>query len=111
MPNHSSVDTSMIGRRVSKIREQKLRPGKVNHRKLITDAVRKPRPVARGVEGPTVGGTMQTMSVMQIMTPGLTGARKDAGFHSTWMGMVRILILVDDVSSMRPQGRGQIGGH
>ena len=78
----------MVGRRVSKIREQELRPRKVNHRKLTTDAVRKPRPAVRGVEGPTVGGTIQTMSVMQTTAPGLTGAGKDAGLESTWVDMV-----------------------
>ena len=49
---------------------------------------------------------MHTMSVMQITTPALTGAGYDAGFHNKWMGAVRILILVDDISSMRPQAQG-----
>jgi len=70
-----------------------------------------PRPGAWGVEEPTVGRSMHVMSVMHITTPGLTGARKDAGFHSTWMGTVRICVMVDDVTSMRPQGQGELGGH
>ena len=85
--------------------------GHVGHGHQTPRPHRKPCPAVRGVEGPTMGETMQTMSVMQITTPGLTGARKDAGFHNKWMGVVRILILVDDVLSMRPQARGQIGGH
>ena len=98
-------------RRVSEIRETEMRPGKVNHRKLMIDTTRKPRPAARGVEGSAGGETMHIISVMQITTPYLTGAGKDAGFHSTWMGMVRILVVVDDVTSMRPQARGETGGH
>ena len=54
---------------------------------------------------------MQTVIIMQTTTPGLTGARKDAGVHNKDMGAVRILILVDGVLSMRPQARGLIGGH
>ena len=101
----------MVGRRVSKIRELELRPRKVNQRKLITDAARKPRPAARGVEGPTMGEAMQTVNVIQITTPDLTGARKDAGFHIRRMGVVGIFILIYDVLSVRLKARGRIGGH
>ena len=60
---HSSVD-----RPINKIQELEPSPSKVNQRELITDAVKDPRSAARGVEGPTMGGTIQTMSVMQIPT-------------------------------------------
>ena len=56
----------------------------------------------RGVEGPTMGGTIQNVSVMQIATQGLTGSRKKyAGFHNRRMSVVRIFTLIDNVSSRR----------
>ena len=70
-----------------------------------------PCSVTRGVEGPTVEGTIQTVSVIQITTPAPIGTSKDAGFHNRRMSVVRILILIEEVMSRRTQARGQIGEH
>ena len=100
-----------VERPITEIQESEQSLRKANQRKLTIDAVREPYSMARGVEEPTMGGTIHTMSIMQITTPGLTGAKKDAGLQNRRMSAVRILPLIDEVASRRLQAGWQIGGH